>query len=153
MYAVTTGFLAGAAAGVIMGVISHILFKLHLFNSSLITIDGAFLFRTIKKHTGPGQIAAVGLIIHLITSAVFGALYFVVTAILGISPEAAVSSRLLIGVYVGILWLSMLFIALPIAGEGFLGRHSGRNSWFEQLVLHMIFFVVYMAIVRTLLGR
>ena len=152
MHPVIAGFLSGAAAGIVMGIISHALYKSRTFRSSLIVIDGSFFFRTLGKQAGPGMVATAGLVIHLITSGVFGAIYFIATAILGIGPERAASSYLLIGLYFGILWLSMLFIALPIAGEGFLGRHSGRRSWFEQLLLHMIFFVVYTVIARILLG-
>ncbi len=151
MHAIAAGFLAGAAAGLIMGVISHILFKLQVFKSSLIIIDGSFLFRMIGKHAEPGLVATTGLVIHLVTSAVFGALYFVATDILGIGFLDAAWSFLLIGLYVIILWLSMLFIALPIAGQGILGRRSGKTSWFEQLVLHAIFFAVYMTMVRIML--
>lgn len=37
------------------------------------------------------------------------------------------------------LWLSMLFVALPIAGQGLLGRKLGSLIWLEQIVLHIIF--------------
>ncbi len=55
MHAIIAGFLAGAAAGIIMGVISHILFKMHVFKSSLIVIDGSFLFRMIGRNASPGH--------------------------------------------------------------------------------------------------
>jgi hypothetical protein len=45
----------------------------------------------------------------------------------------------LIALYVFMLWISMLFVALPIAGQGFLGRRLGLLTWLEQLVLHVIF--------------
>ncbi len=148
MRAVIAGFVSGAAAGIIMGIISHALHKLRIFTSSLIVIDGSFFFRTLGKQAGPGTVAGTGLVIHLVTSGVFGAIYFIATAILAIAPREAASSYSLIGLYIGILWLSMLFIALPVAGEGFLGRRSGKHSWFEQLLLHIIFFVFYVIIVR-----
>ena len=150
MHAVIAGFLAGAASGVIMGVISHALFKLRVFKSSLIVIDGSFFFRTIGKETGPGLVAAVGLIIHLVTSAVFGAVYFIAALILGFDPPQAANSFSLISLYIFVLYISMLFIALPISGEGLLGRRSGKNSWLEQFVLHVFFFGGYMAFVRIL---
>ncbi|MBP1748963.1 MAG: hypothetical protein H6Q52_1502 [Deltaproteobacteria bacterium] len=151
MHAIVAGFLAGAAAGVIMGVIAHILFKLRVFRSSLIVIDGSFLFRMIGRDAGPGLVAAAGLMIHLVTSAVFGALYFVATGILGKDASGAAWSLLLMGLYVALLWLSMLFIALPIAGQGILGRRSGRYSWLEQLILHAIFFIAYTTFVRIII--
>ena len=150
MHAVIAGFLAGAASGVIMGVISHILFKLRAFRSSLIVIDGSFFFRTIGKEAAPGLVAGAGLIIHLVTSAVFGAVYFIATPVLGFDPPQAANSAALISLYIFVLYISMLFVALPISGEGLLGRRSGKNSWLEQLVLHAFFFGGYLAFVRIL---
>jgi hypothetical protein len=45
----------------------------------------------------------------------------------------------LIAFYVFLLWLSMLFVALPIAGQGFLGIKLGPVTWIEQMVLHVVF--------------
>jgi hypothetical protein len=149
MNMVLTGFISGAFSGIIMGLISHILFRLKIFKSSLIVVDGSFLFRTLKYHGNPPLITGVGLCIHLMTSGVFGAFYFVATALLGLNA-AAVRSFPLISLYVAILWLSMLFIALPVAGEGFLGRKSGPLSWLEQLILHGVFCIFYFAFVRVL---
>ena len=151
MHAIIAGFLAGAAAGIIMGVISHILFKMHVFKSSLIVVDGSFLFRVIGRKASSGIVATAGLVVHLVTSAVFGALYFVATGILGIDPTDAAWSFPLIVLYVAILWLSMLFIALPIAGQGVLGRRSGRYAWLEQLLLHAVFLGAYTSLVRIIL--
>lgn len=151
MHAIIAGFLAGAASGVIMGVISHILFKVRVFKSSLIVIDGSFLFRTVGRAAGPGLIAAAGLIIHLVTSGVFGAIYFVATAMLGMGPSQAANSLVLIGLYIAVLWVSMLFVALPVAGEELFGRRSGRYAWLEQLVLHVLFLVAYIIFVKILI--
>lgn len=151
MNAVIAGFLAGASAGVVMGIISHALYKLRMFRSSLIVIDGSFFFRTIGKKDSPGPVAAAGLVIHLVTSGAFGAIYFIATGILGINPADAASSFALVGLYIAILWLSMLFIALPISGQGILGTRSGKNSWLEQLLLHAVFFIAYTVIVRLII--
>jgi hypothetical protein len=150
VHTVLTGFISGALSGVVMGLISHILFQRKVFKSSLIVIDGSFLFRTLNCHGSPLLVGGVGLCIHLVTSGAFGALYFVATALLGLNATA-VRSFLLISLYVALLWLSMLFIALPVAGEGFLGRKSGALSWLEQLVLHGIFCILYFIFLRILL--
>jgi hypothetical protein len=147
---IMTGFLSGAISGVIMGLISHILFRLRIFASSLIVIDGSFLFRTLKCQPGSSIVMLTGLCIHLVTSGVFGALYFVVTTLLGIHGIAA-TSLTLTGLYIGLLWLSMLFIALPVAGEGLLGKKSGPYSWLEQLILHMIFWVLFYGCITVFL--
>jgi hypothetical protein len=150
MYAVLTGFIAGALSGIVMGLISHILFRLNIFKSSLIVVDGSFLFKALKYHASPPLITGAGLFMHLVTSGAFGALYFVVTGLLGLN-DAAVRSFPLIGIYVALLWLSMLLVALPVAGEGFLGRKSGPLSWLEQLILHGVFCVLYYGCLAMLL--
>jgi hypothetical protein len=150
MHTVFKGLIAGAVSGIAMGLISHILFRLKIFKSSLIVVDGAFLFRTLGYHGSPTLINGAGLCIHVVTSAAFGALYFVATALLGFNA-AAMGSFPLISLYVALLWLSMLFIALPVAGEGLLGRKSGPLAWLEQLVLHGVFCILYFVFVRMLL--
>jgi Mg/Co/Ni transporter MgtE len=150
MHALLTGFISGAVSGIVMGLISHMLFRLNIFKSSLIIIDGSFLFRILKYQGSPRLIAGAGLCIHLVTSGVFGALYPAATTLLKLGDEV-VRSFPLISLYVTLLWLSMLFIALPVAGEGFLGRRSGRISWLEQLTLHGIFCILYFVLVRIFL--
>lgn len=152
MHAIIAGFLAGAAGGVIMGLISHVLFKLGVFKSSLIVVDGSFLFRMIGRGDArPDHVATAGFFIHLVTSAIFGALYFVATGILGIDAPDATGSFLLIILYVAVLWLSMLFIALPLAGQGILGRRSGKHAWLEQLLLHAVFLIAYTSLLRIII--
>jgi hypothetical protein len=150
MSEVLTGFMSGAVSGVVMGSLSHILFRYKIFKSSLIVVDGSFLFRTLKYQVSPPLITGTGLCIHLVTSGVFGALYFVATSLLGLNG-AAVRSFPLLSLYVVLLWLSMLFIALPVAGEGFLGRKSGPLSWLEQLILHGVFCALYYCCITILL--
>ncbi len=134
-----TGFLAGALAGAFMGIVSHICFKHGLFKSSLILVDGSFFFRVLNMKASTPGIFWVGFTIHLVTSGVFGAIYSLATNFLGLNPL----SLPLLSLYIFFLWLSMLFIALPMAGEGLLGRKSGPLAWVEQLVLHLIFFIFY----------
>lgn len=133
------GFMAGAASGIVMGVMSHLCFRLRIFKSSLIVIDGSFFFRTLKSQSSPALINVTGLIIHLMTSGVFGALYVLAANVAGFN----VLSFPFVGLYVALLWLSMLFIALPVSGEGILGRKSGPHAWLEQLALHILFCALY----------
>jgi hypothetical protein len=144
MHQVSAGFVSGAVSGVVMGLISDILFRLHIFKSSLIAIDGSFLLRTLKLKDSARLCYATGLFIHLITSGVFGATYITGTMLFGFDG-------LLFGLvclYVTILWLSMLFIAMPIAGEGLLGRRSGPFTWIEQFFLHAVFCAIYYLCLR-----
>jgi hypothetical protein len=142
MDALLAGFVAGAVAGIVMGLISHLLFRAGIFGSSLFVIDGSFLFRLAGHKARPSLIAGAGFFMHLMTSGVFGALYFLIRALLKIDYGSATSFPL-VALYVALLYLSMLLVALPVAGEGLLGRNSGPLSWLEQLILHGIFAVVF----------
>jgi hypothetical protein len=137
-----TGLVAGALSGAIMGFFSHVLFRLGLFHSSQMVIDGSFFFKTLKRKGTPSMVFGFGLFIHLVTSALFGGLYLLGTFLIRLDPTV-VRSFTLIGIYTGFLWLSMLFMALPIAGQGIFGRKSSPFSWLEQLILHGIFAVTY----------
>jgi hypothetical protein len=53
----------------------------------------------------------------------------VVTYILKLDPH----SKLILWSYVTVLWISMLFVALPVAGQGFLGKKGGKFAWVESL--------------------
>jgi hypothetical protein len=141
------GFLAGATSGVVMGLASHICFRLRIFRSSLIIIDGSFFFQTLQLQDGRSLIFGTGLLIHLVTSGVFGALFVIASDFLGFNAL----SLPLVSLYVVLLWLSMLFIALPVSGEGTLGRKSGPLAWLEQLILHMVFGGLYYMALKGLL--
>jgi len=83
----------------------------------------------------------------LITSGIFGSIYTAASVLLGFY---SLSFGLVIS-YSALLWLSMLFVALPVSGQGFLGRKSGSLTWLEQLVLHSIFGLSYYACLRAFL--
>lgn len=150
MHLLTIGFVCGAVSGIAMGLLSDVLFRLKIFRSSLLVIDGSFFFRTLKMGGTPQLVYGAGLIIHLITSGVFGALYILAGMLLGLSA-VTVGSLMAISVYIALLWLSMLFVALPVAGEGFLGRKSGSFTWLEQLILHVVFAFLYYGCLKVLL--
>ena len=132
------GVFAGFVAGFVMGLCSEIGYRLNIFRSSLAYIDGSFLATVTKGQLSRGQIYVIGSVMHLATSGVFGGVFSTATAVLGIRP-----SLLLLGFYVFLLWLAMLFSALPMAGQGLMGRKLGRFTWLEQLVLHIIYGVVF----------
>ena len=139
------GFLAGVAAGIVMGVASDIACRVRVFKSSMFVVDGSFLLRTFGIEINPGAVYRAGVPMHLATSGIFGAVYTVITALGGLHTLSIPLTAL----YVFLLWLSMLFIALPAAGQGFLGSKAGRSTWLEQLALHVVFFVVYYGILRV----
>jgi len=134
-----TGFLAGIIAGAIMGGASEIAFRRGIFGSSLFVIDGSFLASMIRASARPSMVYLAGIPLHLVTSGVFGTVYTLSTFIIGLPTR----SLALVALYVFFLLLSMLCIALPMAGQGFLGKKAGGSAWFEQFLLHVLFFVVY----------
>ena len=132
---IVDGIIAGLLAGIFMGVFSQLGYWLGIVRSHLIAIDGAFVLRMIKQDTGNVATYAAGTIIHLLTSIVFGIIYVVIAKVADFNIQQVVP----IVVYVFVLWLAMLAVALPIAGQGFMGNKIRGNVWLEQLALHIIF--------------
>jgi len=134
-----TGIIAGLTAGIFMGIASQIGYWLGLVKSHLVVIDGAYLLRILKRDGGTIVIYALGTVTHLVTSIVFGIVYIIIARVAGLDPllPSAVT------VYVLILWLAMLAVALPVAGQGFMGKKIRRSVWLEQLVLHIIFGIAF----------
>jgi hypothetical protein len=129
------GIVSGLAAGMLMGLISHAGFKAGIFKSSIFIIDGMFVQQKKRLPYDEKQAILFGVPVHLFTSVTFGLAY---AALISIMKLELLNGWLII-LYVILLWLSMLFIALPIAGRGFLGRQLGSFAWLEQMVLHVIF--------------
>lgn len=129
------GVAAGVIAGVFMAIVSEIGYILGIFKSNLIIIDGAFTAKQLGRGTNRTIIYALGAIIHLCTSAVFGLVYSIFPRFLDFDSRSIYA----IAPYVFFLWLAMLFTALPVAGQGILGRKLGKFVWVEQLVVHIVF--------------
>ena len=132
---IVNGIIAGSIAGVIMGIFSQFGYWLGVVRSHLIVVDGAFALRILRREGGTTTTYAVGTLIHLVTSIVFGIIYVVIAKVVGFDVHWAVA----IAVYVFVLWLAMLAVALPVAGQGFMGNKIRSSVWLEQLVLHVIF--------------
>jgi hypothetical protein len=131
-----------------MGIVSDLAYRLKIFKSSLFIVDGNFLFRFSGAPPSRSRLYAAGIPIHLVTSAVFGAVYSLGTSILALNPF----SPGLIAIYFFLLWLSMLFIALPVAGQGVAGRNAHPATWFEQLILHAVFGVAYYRAIQMVMA-
>ena len=129
------GLVSGLAAGILMGLISHAGFKAGIFKSSILIIDGMFAQQRAGLKYNEKQALLFGVPVHLFTSASFGLAYAVLVSILKVKPI----NGWLIALYILMLWVSMLFVALPIAGQGFLGRRLGPATWLEQLALHIVY--------------
>jgi hypothetical protein len=129
------GVVSGLTAGILMGLISHAGFKAGIFKSSILIIDGMFAQQRAGLKYNEQEAILFGITVHLFTSVSFGLAYAVLISIL----KLELVNVLLIALYVFMLWLSMLFVALPIAGQGFLGRRLGPVTWLEQLALHIVY--------------
>ncbi|UCG84130.1 MAG: hypothetical protein JSW38_04760 [Dehalococcoidia bacterium] len=129
--------IVGAAviAGIFMYLTSELGFRMGLSKSNLALIDGEFAIRSIRMQSNKLLAYLFGIPIHLFTSAIFGVVYFGIIKGLDLDAPSAQA----IAPYVFCLYLAMLFNALPIAGQGILGRKIGRSTWVEQLVYHAVF--------------
>ncbi|MEQ8204447.1 MAG: hypothetical protein ABRQ31_11760 [Smithellaceae bacterium] len=129
---------AAVIAGIAMAILTGIGYRLGTIKANLLLIDGKFALNLAGIRARQPLVYAVGTAIHLVTSAVFGVVYYAVTHLFAFDP----SNKLLLTAYVFLLWLAMLFIALPVAGQGLLGRRAAASAWYEQLLLHVVFGVV-----------
>ena len=129
------GILAGLVGGILMALVSEAFYRLGIFKSNILIIDGSFVTRFIKRHADTINIYLFGIPVHLLTSTTFGANYMIGTYILKLNPQ----SVWILCSYLAVLWISMLFVALPVAGQGLLGRKGSRFAWAEQLFLHIVY--------------
>jgi hypothetical protein len=129
------GIVAGLAAGILMGLVSHAGLRTGIFRSSLFIIDGTFVQNILRLERNEHKAVLIGIPVHLFTSLSFGLGYVIPGSIL----ELDLLNGWLIALYTLLLWLSMLFVALPIAGQGLFGKKLGALTLIEQMVLHIIF--------------
>jgi len=144
---VLMGAFAGMMAGLLMGLVSEGCYELMIFKSSLLRVDGSFLIRTLRMKESKILTYGMGLPVHVITSGVFGAVYILVAG----QFKLNVFSVATIALYFFILWLAMLFSALPIAGQGIMGKRAGRSTWLEQLILHIVYGIGYFVALKLIL--
>jgi len=129
------GIISGLAAGFLMGLLSHAGFTVGLFKSSLFIIDGTFVQQRLGQEYEARKVLLSGIPVHLLTSVSFGLGYVMLIRFLNLD----LLNGWLIAVYTVFLWFSMLFVALPVAGQGLFGKNLGSLTWLEQMVLHMVF--------------
>jgi hypothetical protein len=127
--------VAGLIAGIYMGVISQLGYWLGIVKSHLVVIDGAFALKIMKQQHRIVATYTIGAVIHLATGIIFGMVYYAIARIFDFDLRSAAA----LTIYVLVLWLAMLAVALPVAGQGFAGQKIRRAVWLEQLVLHIVF--------------
>ena len=138
--------IAAIIAGAFMALASEIGYRLGVLKSNLIIIDGQFAIERLKWKQASATIYILGIIIHLMTSAMFAVIYYAIISLFDLSATAIY----VIAPYVVFLWLAMLFVALPISGQGMVGRKIGQFGWIEQLAFHAIFGIVLWWMLDTL---
>jgi hypothetical protein len=129
------GLVAGLIAGIFMGIATEIGYRLGLLKANLVIVDGSFALRLMNRAESLIAIYVLGTVIHLVTSAVFGIFYVILAILFGFDTRLILA----IVVYVFVLWIAMLLFALPVAGQGIMGKKISGVVWAEQLVLHIIF--------------
>ena len=122
-------------AGIFMYIVSELGYRLGISRSNLALIDGEFAVRSARMQANTFLAYLLGIPIHLVTSAVFGVIYYGIVR--GLDVNAA--SAQVLSPYVFCLYLAMLVTALPIAGQGILGRRLSSYAWLEQLAFHAVF--------------
>jgi hypothetical protein len=138
------GALAGMLAGLLMGLVSEVCYRFKLFKSSLLVVDGSFFARSLGMKASKVLVYGTGIPIHVLTSGVFGMVYILVAAQFKVNIFSAAT----VALYFFILWLAMLFTALPMAGQGIMGNRAGPWTWLEQLILHIIYGIGYFFALR-----
>jgi len=132
---------AAVIAGICMALATEVGYLVGIIRGNLLRVDGEFALKQMGKELSPRLVYIMGIAVHLATSAAFGlVLYGIAEAI-----DVEADSVGLIAPYVFALWLAMLFSALPIAGQGILGRRLADSVWVEQFFLHIVFFIVLWA--------
>jgi hypothetical protein len=129
------GLVAGLIAGIFMGIATEIGYRLGVIKANLVIVDGSFALRLMNRSESNVAIYALGIVIHLVTSAVFGIIYVILAKLFGFDTRLILA----VVIYVFVLWIAMLFVALPVAGQGIIGKKISGIVWIEQLVLHVVF--------------
>ncbi len=129
--------IAAVIAGVLMALATETGYRLGIVRGNLIQVDGEFAMKRIRIKFGMGLVYTAGIAVHLVTSAIFGAVLYGIADVIDVDA----ASVKVVAPYVFVLWLAMLFSALPVAGQGFLGRRLASSVWIEQFFLHVVFFL------------
>ena len=129
------GLVAGFIAGILMGIATEIGYRFGLLKANLLIVDGSFALRLMNRSESNVAIYVLGIVVHIATSAVFGIFYVILAKLFSFDTMLILA----IVIYVFVLWIAMLFVALPVAGQGIIGKKISGIVWIEQLVLHVIF--------------
>lgn len=130
--------IAALIAGIFMAIANEAGYRAGIIRGNLIQVDGEFTLRQMGRESSPVPAYVMGILVHLVTSASFGLVLYAIAEVIDVDAD----STKLIALYVFFLWLAMLFTALPVSGQGFMGKRIANTVWVEQLFLHFIFGLV-----------
>ena len=116
---------AAVIAGALMAVATEAGYRLGIIRGNLLQVDGEFALNRIGIQPTSGLVYAAGMVVHLVTSAIFGMVLYAISKVFDVDA----TSIKIVGPYVFVLWLAMLFSALPVAGQGFMGRKLANSVW------------------------
>ncbi len=81
-----------------------------------------------------GEVFAVGLLLHLIMSALYGLIYVLFVERNWLIMTHAPFSILSMVIVAGLFWLFLSLIIFPLIGFGIFGVKEGKTVWFETLI-------------------
>lgn len=127
---------AAVIAGICMALATEAGYRIGIIRGNLIHVDGEFALKRMGRELSPGLVYLVGAVTHLVASAAFGLVLWIIAEVIDVEANSVG----LLAAYVFLLWLAMMFAALPVAGQGVLGRRLAGSVWIEQFFLHIVFF-------------
>ncbi|MBU4314853.1 hypothetical protein KJ673_00405 [Patescibacteria group bacterium] len=81
-----------------------------------------------------GEVFGVGLLLHLIISALYGFVYVLFVERDWLVVTHAPFSIISMIIVAGLFWLFLNLIVFPLIGFGWVGWKEGRTVWFETLI-------------------
>lgn len=129
---------AALIAGVFMALANEAGYRAGIIRGNLLQVDGEFALKQTGRERARVPVYIMGILVHLVTSAAFGLVLYAIAEVIDVDADSAK----LIAPYVFFLWLAMLFTALPVSGQGFMGKRIANTVWIEQLFLHFLFGLV-----------
>lgn len=130
--------LAAGAITAIPGIISELV-KKEPHNIPLLVDIKTFWGHTLTR----GEVFWLGMAVHLLMAALFGALYELIAVKALVKPYGLEGLM----VYASFFYLFVGGVIFPLVGAGIFGRKEGKTVWYELLIVHHLFgFFMWLAV-------